>query len=45
MKYVAIDCHFIRDQVQSGALRVTHIFSTDQLVNVLTKPLPQSRFQ
>ncbi|KAL6348769.1 hypothetical protein AAG906_033425 [Vitis piasezkii] len=45
MKYVAIDYHFIRDQVQSGALRVTHISSTDQLANVLTKPLPQSRFQ
>ncbi|RVW74797.1 Retrovirus-related Pol polyprotein from transposon RE1 [Vitis vinifera] len=40
MKHVEIDYHFIRDQVQSGALRVTHVSSTDQLVDALTKPLP-----
>ncbi|RVW90987.1 Retrovirus-related Pol polyprotein from transposon RE1 [Vitis vinifera] len=45
MKHVAIDYHFIRDQVQSGALGVTHISSADQLVDALTKPLPRSRFQ
>ena len=45
MKHVAIDYHFIRDQVQSGALRVTHVSSADQLVDALTKPLPRSRFQ
>ena len=45
MKHVVIDYQFIRDQVQSGALRVTHVFSADQLANALTKPLPQSRFQ
>ncbi|RVW59035.1 Retrovirus-related Pol polyprotein from transposon RE1 [Vitis vinifera] len=45
MKHVAINYHFIRDQVKSGALRVTHVSSTDQLVDALTKPLPQSRFQ
>ncbi|KAL6318147.1 hypothetical protein AAG906_035652 [Vitis piasezkii] len=45
MKHVAIDYHFIQDQVQSGALRVTHVSSADQLVDTLTKPLPRSRFQ
>ena len=40
MKHVAIDYHFIRDQVQSSVLRVTHVSSADQLVNALTKPLP-----
>ena len=45
MKHVAIDYHFIQDQVQSGALRVTHVSSTDQLVDTLTKLLPRSRFQ
>ncbi|KAJ9672834.1 hypothetical protein PVL29_026181 [Vitis rotundifolia] len=45
MKHVAIDYHFIRDQVQSSALRVTHVSSADQLVDVLTKPLPRSCFQ
>ncbi|KAL6314322.1 hypothetical protein AAG906_019022 [Vitis piasezkii] len=45
MKHVAIDYHFIRNQVQSGALCVIHVSSADQLVNDLTKPLPRSRFQ
>ena len=45
MKHVAIDYHFIRDQVQLCVLRVTHVSSTDQLVDALTQPLPQSFFQ
>ena len=40
MKHVAFDYHFIRDQVQSGALHVTHVSLADQLANALTKPLP-----
>ncbi|XXG68216.1 hypothetical protein AAC387_Pa06g1354 [Persea americana] len=44
MKHVAIDFHFIRDQVQSGALRVAHVSSEDQLADALTKPLPHQRF-
>ncbi|WKA07150.1 hypothetical protein VitviT2T_025012 [Vitis vinifera] len=40
MKNMAIDYHFIRDQVQSSALRVTHVSSTDQLVDALTESLP-----
>jgi hypothetical protein len=40
MKHIAIDFHFIRDQVQSGVLRVMHVFSEDQLADALTKPLP-----
>ena len=44
MKNVAIDFHFIRDQVQSGALRVAHVSSADQLVDALTKSLPRQRF-
>ena len=37
--------HFIRDQVQLGVLRVTHVSSADQLADALTQPLPRSRFQ
>jgi len=42
MKHVAVDYHFIRDQVQSGRLRVAHISSADQLADLLTKPLSTS---
>ncbi|KAG8489320.1 hypothetical protein CXB51_017422 [Gossypium anomalum] len=41
MKHVALDYHFINEQVQSGRLRVSHISTTDQLVDALTKPLPR----
>jgi len=44
MKHVAIDFHFIRDQVQKGTLRVAHVSSTDQLVDLFTKPLSRVRF-
>ena len=45
MKHVTIAYHFIRDQVQAGALRVTHVSSVDHLADALTKPLPRRRFQ
>ncbi|KAE8677983.1 hypothetical protein F3Y22_tig00111463pilonHSYRG00129 [Hibiscus syriacus] len=36
---LAFDYYFIREQVQNGLLRVSHISATDQLVDALTKPL------
>jgi len=45
MKHVAVDYHFIRDQVQFGQLRGAHVSSADQLVDFLTKPLSTSTFQ
>ena len=44
MKYVVIDFHFIRDQVQNNALCVAHIFSADQIANALTEPLSRQLF-
>lgn len=44
MKHLALDYHFIRDNVQSGALRVAHVLTRDQLADTLTKPLPRPRF-
>ena len=45
MKHLALDFHFVRENVQSGALRVTHISTKDQLADALTKPLSRFRFQ
>ncbi|XP_019087595.1 PREDICTED: uncharacterized protein LOC109127409 [Camelina sativa] len=45
MKHIAIDYHFVRGYIQSGALRVSHISTHDQLADALTKPLPRPRFQ
>lgn len=44
MKHVGLDYHFIRNQVQSGELRVVHVSTKDQLADVLTKPLPRASF-
>lgn len=44
MKHLALDYHFVRDQVQSGVLRVVHVSTKDQLADALTKPLPRSTF-
>ncbi|KAK0595375.1 hypothetical protein LWI29_006006 [Acer saccharum] len=44
MKHIAIDFHFVREKVQSGQLRVSHVSSADQLADSLTKPLSRTRF-
>lgn len=44
MKHVAMDYQIIRDLVQSGYLRVTHVYSADQFVVTLTKPLSRAKF-
>ncbi|XP_019098255.1 PREDICTED: uncharacterized protein LOC109131584 [Camelina sativa] len=44
MKHLALDYHFVREQVQAKQLRVAHISSADNLADALTKPLPRQRF-
>ncbi|GKD40925.1 transposable element [Tanacetum coccineum] len=44
MKHVALDYHFVREQVSAGQLRVLHISSQDQLADMLTKPLTRAPF-
>lgn len=43
MKHLAIAYYFIREQVQRGTLRVTHVATGDQLGDFLTKPLSRPR--
>lgn len=45
MKHIAVDFHFVRDQVQKKELYVTHVHSADQLADTLTKPLPKQAFK
>lgn len=37
MKHIAIDFHFVRQKVQVGNLRISHVSSADQLEDALTR--------
>lgn len=45
-KHLKVDCHFIRDYVDSNFTNIHHIQTFVQLVDILTKPLaaPQHKF-
>ncbi|WMV57709.1 hypothetical protein MTR67_051094 [Solanum verrucosum] len=45
MKHIAIDFHFVRDQVQRQQLRLVHVHSADQLADILTKSLSKAQTQ
>ncbi|RVX19313.1 Retrovirus-related Pol polyprotein from transposon TNT 1-94 [Vitis vinifera] len=45
MKHIEIDLLFVRDLVKKGTIRVQHIHTIDQLVDLLTKSLSHQRFQ
>uniref|UniRef100_A0A2N9F539 Reverse transcriptase Ty1/copia-type domain-containing protein n=1 Tax=Fagus sylvatica TaxID=28930 RepID=A0A2N9F539_FAGSY len=43
-KHIEIDFHFVRDMVANKCLNVRFVSSTDQLADLLTKPISSSRF-
>jgi hypothetical protein len=43
-KHVEIDLHFVRDYVAAGAVRVLHVPTTSQFVDIFTKGLSSSTF-
>ncbi|CAL1392711.1 unnamed protein product [Linum trigynum] len=44
MKHLAIDYHFVCQLVQDGRFHVRYIPTAHQLTDMLTKPLPSTRF-
>lgn len=44
MKPITLDYHFIRNMIQLGMIRVSHISTKDQLADALTKPLCRQQF-
>nr|GEV19961.1 ribonuclease H-like domain-containing protein [Tanacetum cinerariifolium] len=44
-KYIKIDIHFVRDMVTAGHVRVLHVPSRFQYVDVFTKGLPSALFE
>lgn len=43
-KHIEIDCHYIREQVNKGAIKLLPIRSHHQLADMFTKALPQKQF-
>lgn len=43
-KHIEIDCHFIREKVASGIIRLVHVKSAHQLADILTKPVTAAIF-
>ncbi|XP_068655834.1 uncharacterized mitochondrial protein AtMg00810-like [Aristolochia californica] len=41
-KHIEIDCHFVRERVTSGVLKLLPIRSQYELANMFTKPLPST---
>jgi hypothetical protein len=43
-KHIDIDCHVVREKIQSGVLRTFHVSSQYQLADIFTKALGSSHF-
>lgn len=43
-KHIEIDCHFIRDEIQKGAIATSYVWTRDQLADILTKALGRPQF-
>uniref|UniRef100_A0A803PSX6 Reverse transcriptase Ty1/copia-type domain-containing protein n=1 Tax=Cannabis sativa TaxID=3483 RepID=A0A803PSX6_CANSA len=43
-KHVEIDCHFIREKVQQGSIKLLHVSSQNNLADVFTKALLPTHF-
>ena len=44
-KHIEIDCHFIREKILSGCIFTSHVKSSDQFADILTKSLRSSRIE
>lgn len=43
-KHIEIDCHFVRDLLQSGTITTSYVRSQDQLADIFTKALGKQPF-
>jgi len=43
-KHIDVRFHFIREQVKKESVKLVHVASQDQVVDIFTKPLPKELF-
>ena len=44
-KHVEIDRHYIKEKVEAGIMALTHVHSSEQIDDMMTKPLAQPLFE
>jgi hypothetical protein len=44
-KHIDVKYHFVRERVESGEVKLVYVTTTDQLADLLTKPLERVRFE
>ena len=44
-KHIEVDCHFIRQKIESGCISTSFVNSNDQLADVFTKSLRGPRIE
>ena len=44
-KHIEIKYHYIRDMVQTGAMKLLYVATEEQIADVLTKPLARLKFE
>ena len=44
-KHIEIDCHLVREKLQSGILKTMHVSTQNQLADLFTKALHPTQFQ
>ncbi|CAL9004948.1 unnamed protein product, partial [Prunus brigantina] len=43
-KHIEIDCHTVRERIQSGLIKTAHVSSSQQIADIFTKPLGSALF-
>ena len=43
-KHIEVDCHYVRDAIQEGILRTSHVKTDEQVADLFTKALGQKQF-
>ena len=44
-KHIEVDCHYVRDAIQQGILRTSHVKTNEQVADLFTKALGQKQFR
>lgn len=44
-KHVEIDRHFLREKIEDKIINVEHVSSSNQVVDIITKPVTTQMFQ